>query len=288
MWEMVKDIRNHEALRRSFNELAGETFGLDFEDWYQNGFWGGCYIPYSIVMDGKVVANVSVNRTDMLWNGRRRHLIQLGTVMTRASHRNQGLICRLMEEIERDFRAEAEGFYLFANDSVLNFYPRFGFRKAEEWQYFKQLSGQGEERIQRVPMKNSRDWQILVKAIEESVPQGRLELTDNSGLILFYVTKFRNDQVYYLPERQAYVIAKIEGDELLLYHIFAPERVKPETVAKAFGKKVKKLRLCFVPWENATYEKEPLCQEDTTLFVKGALFTEFEREQLCFPELAHA
>lgn len=204
MWEIAKSVRDDGELRRSFNELAKKTFDLDFEDWHQNGFWGNNYIPYSVVMDGKVVANVSVNRTDMLWNGSKKHLIQLGTVMSEEACRNQGMIRRLMEEIEQDFGAEAEGIYLFANDSVLDFYPKFGFRKAVEYQYSKKVSGQGEK------------------------------------------------------------------------------------LAKAFGEGIRKLSLCFVPWEDSGYEKEILREEDSTFFVKGDLFAEFEREQLRFPELAHA
>ncbi|MDE7250589.1 MAG: GNAT family N-acetyltransferase, partial [Lachnospiraceae bacterium] len=144
MCEIVKNVRNSETLRKSFNKLAKETFDLDFEDWYQNGFWRDKYIPYSMVIDGEVAANVSVNRTDMLWNGRRKHLIQLGTVMTKETYRNRGLIRRLMEEIAKDFATEADGIYLFANDSVLDFYPKFGFRKAVEWQYSKKISAWGE------------------------------------------------------------------------------------------------------------------------------------------------
>lgn len=288
MWEVVKKIRDDEELRRSFNELAKKTFDLDFEDWYQNGFWGDNYIPYSVVIDGKVVANVSVNHTDMLWNGKKKHLIQLGTVMTEESCRNQGMIRRLMEEIEKDFGQEADGVYLFANDNVLDFYPKFGFRRAVEYQYSKKVSGYGERLAQVVPMKSSKDWKVLVRAIEESAPQGRFELTDNSSLIMFYVTKFMQGDVYFLPEQQAYVIAEVSGDELILYNIFAPEKVNPEEVEKAFGGGIRKLRLCFVPWEESGYEKELLCVDDCNFFVKGDLFAEFEKEQLRIPELAHA
>ena len=59
--QIIKKYRDKEELRKSFNELAKKTFGLNFEDWYQNGFWGDNYNPYSIVMDGRIVANVSVN-----------------------------------------------------------------------------------------------------------------------------------------------------------------------------------------------------------------------------------
>ena len=71
--QVIKDYRNDTKLRTSFNELAGKTFGLNFEDWYQNGYWTDRYNPHSIVIDGKVAANVSVNRTDFLWNGEIKH-----------------------------------------------------------------------------------------------------------------------------------------------------------------------------------------------------------------------
>ena len=56
-----KNYRDNAALRESFNKLAEKVFGLSFENWYQNGFWKDNYIPYSAVIDGEVVANVSVN-----------------------------------------------------------------------------------------------------------------------------------------------------------------------------------------------------------------------------------
>lgn len=31
----MKDYKNNEALRKSFFELATNTFGLNFENWYQ-------------------------------------------------------------------------------------------------------------------------------------------------------------------------------------------------------------------------------------------------------------
>ena len=91
MNELIKNYRKNDELRHSFNELAKATFGLDFEDWYQNGYWGENYIPYSIVKDGNVIANVSVNITDMNWKGSKKHFIQLGTVMTAESYRNQAI-----------------------------------------------------------------------------------------------------------------------------------------------------------------------------------------------------
>lgn len=87
---IIHAYRDDPRLRQSFNRLARDTFGLDFEPWYQNGFWGGQYDPWSLLLDGEIAANVSVNRINCLLDGQRRQYLQLGTVMTRADLRGRG------------------------------------------------------------------------------------------------------------------------------------------------------------------------------------------------------
>ena len=36
---IIKHYREDAALRKSFNELAEATFGLNFENWYRMGYW---------------------------------------------------------------------------------------------------------------------------------------------------------------------------------------------------------------------------------------------------------
>lgn len=101
-YEIIKGYQQNDEMRNSFNTLALETFKLNFEDWYQNGFWGDNYIPYSIIFDGQVIANVSVSLTNMIFEGEVKNFIQLGTVMTAKEYRNKGLIRQIMNEIEMD------------------------------------------------------------------------------------------------------------------------------------------------------------------------------------------
>ncbi len=49
--EIIKNYRHDAALRRSFNALAEQAFGLNFENWYNLGYWGDDYCPYSVVED---------------------------------------------------------------------------------------------------------------------------------------------------------------------------------------------------------------------------------------------
>lgn len=133
--EIVNGYRDNKKLRDSFNELAGKVFGLNFENWYQNGFWKSNYNPHSIIVDGKVVANVSVNECNINYNDKILKLIQLGTVMTAPDYRGKGYSRLLMEEILEKYEKKIDGIYLYANDSVLDFYPKFGFIEKEEYQY---------------------------------------------------------------------------------------------------------------------------------------------------------
>ena len=80
--KLQKNIKNDSYLRRSFFQLAKNTFDLSFEQWYQNGYWTDSYIPYVLHENGTVVANASVNIIDTLWQGEKKRYIQLGTVMT--------------------------------------------------------------------------------------------------------------------------------------------------------------------------------------------------------------
>lgn len=290
---VIKNYRNDPVLRKSFNELAGKTFDIDFEDWYQNGYWGENYDPYSIVMDGKVVSNVSVNHMEFLWHGERKYFIQLGTVMTDESYRNRGFIRQIMEEIERDYEKKSDGFFLFANDSVLDFYPKFGFRKSEEFQYSQKFtataaSAAGQKTVEQIPMRGKAAWALLEDAIRKGIPHSSFEMVNNRELILFYVTKYMQENVYYHKELDAYVIAEIEGGSLLLHNIFSPGPVDIGQIVKSFGHGIRQVRLGFTPVNRGGYTEEPLKEEDCTLFVKGKGFESFELDKLMFPTLAHA
>ena len=164
---IIHGYRDDKALRDSFNALAEQTFGLNFEGWYQNGFWGENYDPHSVVIDGKVVSNVSVNRTDLVFGGRRYRILQLGTVMTDEAHRGKGCGRAIMEFIEREY-ADADGVYLFANDTVVDYYPRFGFRPAVEYAYSKSVCLTGVAEAAQIPMDGPEAWARLAKAMEES------------------------------------------------------------------------------------------------------------------------
>lgn len=285
--EIRKHYEKDDALRQSFNALSEAVFGLNFENWYRTGFWQENYTPYSVILEGQVVANVSLNRTDMVIHGKKKRLYQLGTVMTRSEYRNRGYIRAIMAEIEKD-TADADGVYLFANDSVLSFYPKFGFQKAREFVYEAALCQTGPCRMAQVPMDCPEDWAKLKRAMEESTFPAACYMVANPGLIFFYVTQFMTDCVYYCADLETWAIGEIEDGSLTLHNVFASKPVSLRDVIAAFGSQVSNVTLGFAPADPSGFACRELKEEDTTFFVKGDVFRDVEESLLRIPSLSHA
>lgn len=283
-----KDYRNDAAMRQRYNKLIGETFSLNFENWYQNGYWTDKFNPYSLLDGEELVSTISVNQMEFEWNGKKRHYIQLGGVATKESYRKQGLSRLLMTKILEEYKGKVDGIYLFANQTVLDFYPRFGFERITEWQYFKTVHIEGKSTVKHVPMKEKKDWDVVEQAIRDSVSNSVIELKHNSELIMFYLTQFMQENVFYIEELDTYVVAQLDGSQLFVHHVYAKTKVALEDVYRAFGSKVENVVLGFVPWDTKNYEKRALTNEDDALFVIGEDFKAFSEKQLAFPVLSRA
>ncbi len=287
-YKKVQGYRDNDKLRNSFNELAKKTFGIDFTEWYSNGFWGDKYIPYSLVDGDRVIANVSVNLMSFDMEGVKKNYIQLGTVMTDKAYGGQGLSRQLMEDIIHEYNNKTEGIYLFANDSVLDFYPRFGFVKSLEYQYSKSVDFEGSiKTAKHMDMGDITNRNCLINAAENSISNDRFTM-DNTGLIAFYVTGFMRDAVYYIAEEDTYVIAEVEKENVFIHQIIASHKVDLNNVMRSFGSEIKKLTLGFPPIEDNGYDVQQLQEEDCTLFTLGKDLEVIEKKKLRFPTLSHA
>jgi len=193
-----------------------------------------------------------------------------------------------MEHILNEYQDQADGFFLFANDSVLDFYPKFGFKKSKEYQYSKIVSNSNVIRAIQVPMENKSHWRMLEDAIKSSICNSSFEMINNPGLIMFYVTKFMKDCVYYIKNQDAYAIAEIEGETLLIHNIFANKIVDLNSIIEEFGSNIKEVIFGFTPMNTEGYILSEVNKKNNTLFVRGIQFDNFENKGKIFPTLSHA
>lgn len=286
-YKLIKGYQDNDSYRASMIELAKKTFGLDFEGWYQLGYWKENYIPYAIIDGDQVLANVSVSPMKFIHGDRTWNVIQIGTVMTEESYRGQGLSRILMEAIEKDYDGIVDGAFLFANDSVVTFYPKFGYRKEKEYKYSKKVQIDIERTAKQVLINSDESRINLEAAIHASLAQSDLWLSNQMELTMFYVTSFMEDKVYYVESQEAFVISELEGSTLELLGVFASREVDLDQIIQAFGNEVKEVVLGFVPFNKEGFEKEELLKDDSTFFVKGDCFKVMEQDGLRIAELAH-
>lgn len=282
---LIKDFKENALYRASFNRLTKQTYGFDFEDWYQHGYWMDQYNPYSFLYENEIVANASVNRMEFYSLGKKVNPIQLGTVMTHTAHRNQGLSRLLMEAIIKEYENSHDLFYLFANDSVLDFYPRFGFSKSEEYDYSKYFYRKADTaNFRKLNLEQEADHFLLLELVNNRYPNAKTAMLGNTALIMFYCDSFMKEHLYYIEELETAVIAEYEENVLLIQEIFCKKAVELDRVINAMLISESTLvRLGFTPSETASYTKETLREKDSTLFIRGRSILDNSR----FPLLSH-
>jgi predicted N-acetyltransferase YhbS len=276
------NIIDNEQIRISFNELAKKTFGLNFET------WGKSYIPHVLLDNKHVVANVSINIIDTIWENQKKSYIQLGTVMTDIEYRNKGLARFLINKILEEWKDKCDAIYLFANDSVLDFYPKFGFVKAIEYRSEMPIcKTQGV--VKKLDMSLLQDRELLLSKYAQSNPFSALPMIDNVDLLMFHCSQFMNNNVCYIEKCDAIVIAECEDDSLLCFDIFCSnDKDMSDILSIMATERTKKVVFGFTPKQAYNYKISQLNEKNTALFVLSSKENVFAYNQLMFPLLSHA
>lgn len=281
-YTLIRNAMADTASRNAYNTLATAIFGLSFENWYNSGHFSGNHIPYTLMDGEKAVANISVNTMDVLYNGTTRKYLQLGTVMTDPAHRGKGLQKQIFNEIIKDFSGKYDGLFLFANKSVLDFYPKLNFERADYYNYSKTVAHKPAQ-LKKLDMSNGEDVAFLKKYYTKGNPFSALQVVNNSSLLMFYCGSFFADFVYYIPQYDAVVIAGVGDNSMTCYGIYC-DGGSMDDILSAFP--VEKANLGFTPTDTTGCEITKSQDDDTALFIHTTgenIFT----QPLLFPEFFH-
>ena len=234
-----------------------------------------------------MAANVSVNRMDFQLDGRRRTYLQLGTVMTHPDYRGMGLSRFLMEWILQNWSDRCDGIYLFANDTVLDFYPKFGFLPAEEAQVFFPSSPQQPIPLRRINPDNPKDRALLIQSYRRSNPFSAFSMENNEGLLLFYALGPFRHFLYTPPEENAVAILEEDGDTLFCHELLGEWSGSLfQTLNRLTQPHIRKIGLGFTPKD--TLPGQIWQPGEDHLFVLGKKENPFAARKLFFPLISHA
>lgn len=287
-YHFIKDFKHDEVLRKSFNAMTETHFGFSLEDWYQAGYWGDYYVPYALIDGKEVVSNVSINRLEFVIEGQTKLGIQIGTVMTDESYRNRGLNKYLLLKVLEDWKDQADFIYLFANDTVLDFYPKFGFEPLEEYQYSRPVNSDSPPSFRKLDIDNNVDLALLKETVNQSAPISKISVRDHTSMVLFYGMSFMKESIFLIEELETIVFADRDKDTLHLHDVFAKQAVDLDKVIQKISDiDIKQVKLGFTPLDDSGFEKGLITEEDQ-LFMLQDQSAFFKEDQWMFPIMSHS
>ena len=288
-YELLSGYQKTDHLRRAFNELSKNIFKLSFEDWYQSGYWNDKYIPYTLFDGDKAVANVSTNIINFKMFGEQKRTIQIGTVMTDEAYRGQSLCKFLMHRIINEWSKKCDFIYLFSNNSALDLYPKFGFDYVREYEYFKSITGNINNRnIEKLDMNIQLNKDRLYDYAKNSNVFGKVSMHENADLVMFYCTSSLKENVYYIKSFDTIAVAIYEKNKIHLWDIFCSKEVGLEEIVCSFSNsETNEVVLGFTPNDTSAYQAREILGDDK-LFIQHGKTRLFDENKIMFPLLSHA
>jgi hypothetical protein len=141
--------------------------------------------------------------------------------------RGRGLQHRIMERLLQ-VPAQGDLVYLFANDTVLEFYPRFGFERAIEHLYGADVdvAPATSRRLRRLSLTSAEDRQRLKRIAAGALPVTReFGARDYGGVLLWYWANFYQECFYCDDEDDVVIVAVPRDDRLEICDIVADHPV---------------------------------------------------------------
>jgi predicted GNAT family N-acyltransferase len=275
-YELISNYQHIEMYRHSFNNLARQTFGIDFEQWYQQGFWTNRFICYSYIDQDQIIANVSISKVELILPsvgsantsseaGISIKALQLGTVMTAPAYRHQGLSRRLIRTVLDKYDAEYEIYFLFANQQVLNYYPKFGFQPISECLFESEInpsdyelchnslpntsSSHDSSFLRKLNPSDPLDLSLIWELVSKRLPVSqRCGVNHSEGITMWYCLHAFREHIYYLGEENMLVICKQQDSTLHIFDVISRKQLPfKQWASKIIKADTNKLRWYFTP-----------------------------------------
>jgi GNAT superfamily N-acetyltransferase len=249
------------------DDLLENVFGFRLTPWIARNQWTEDYTCYSIIEDGVMLANVSAYRMKMRVSGREITCMQLGAVATRKERRGQGLSRMILESV---LNASSDTpFFLYANSSVVDFYPKFGFRAAQEYQPWTAYRiGSQNGAMKKLSIESPETGTYLR---ERMCYSSLLDCLNAGPIHWFNLLAGYGELIYEIPKLDAMIAAQQAGNILTIFDVWSKHPVLFSELAGFLDfPGVEQIHFGFNPdWLGLGYSVTPLIEEGNMLFVRG-------------------
>jgi GNAT superfamily N-acetyltransferase len=226
--KITMNNKNDPTYEAIFDNLIQEVFGFSFSPWFKRGLWSDNYESHSITENGKMLSNVCIFKSELVVGGKKIRANQFGAIATRKTERGKGLSRRLMEHVLSLYPDTPA--YLAANPSVIDFYPRFGFRQLQL--HKPEIAA----KIYNSPakaVKYTLETPALAAALSSrGFHSQSLDCLNAHSIQVFHLLMEYGDDIYFLPSINAVAIAQQYGNRLFLADVITTEPVSFESLAR--------------------------------------------------------
>jgi hypothetical protein len=208
----------------------------------------------------------------ILINGEPKRCIQLGTVGTIPGYRNQGLSRYLMENVINSYDLKSDIMFLFANEAVLDFYPKFGFDRYEEFLFRTRVIPDSNFSARKLNLRKKSDRDIINRYLSNRHPLTTIfGALDYSFITYWHLINIFPENLLLLDDEGIILITSEEQNEL---HIWDVIYTKPFDLVSAVSKIIKNQNIKSIiyhfPPDQLSYEYDDIITDnDSYLFVRG-------------------
>ena len=260
----VQNYQSESYIQRC-NPLMKQVFGRTLEHWYRTGAWNRQFECYAKLDGPRMLAQVGVVHLTLLLGETKCQAIELNGVAVSPEVRGRGYARELLAHILQKYASTPA--FLFANDTVLDFYPKFGFRRRRD---LLPVAMEAFDHPDLVPNRLSPDEArpLLEQRLRLSTAT---DAEDGLPIALFHLYGDYAPHIYAIGKDLA-VVARQQGTTLHISDLFGRREIDWETLLPQLPfRRIERIEFGFTPdrlgvsfhWEER--------QIDRNLFVRGNL-----------------
>ena len=246
------------------NILLRDIF-LDFQFWYDLNLWDENYESYAIVENDKIVSNICIYKTRLVFDKKQYQALSIGAVATRKEFRGKGYSRILMEHIINKY--EGVPMYLSGNNSVVDFYPKFGFISTYEKLPVYKCEINNDKVPQRLRYNDQKVLEYVYNRINYSQ---KLDCLNTFSINIFHIySGYLKNLIYEIPDIDTMIIAKQIDSTLKLIGVFSLKEIRFFDLLKRLPfDNINRIEFGFMPyWGDIKYTMQEY--ETDPLFIKN-------------------
>lgn len=224
--KILSAFYHRDDLSQAFFDLQKRVFpGLDLAWARGHDCLPPTTVPFGIFHEGRALSILNATRMDFDLNGATLKALQFGTVATHPDHLRRGLARRLMEHALSAYTDTVDLFFLYANPTVLDFYPKFGFKPIEEPVFVTDLQSDTDRgKLRRLNVHDPVDRDAIIRRFRSRTPiSRRFCVRDYHLLATWYCLTFYKDCLWYCDASDTLLVATPGEDALIVFDVVADE-----------------------------------------------------------------